>query len=286
LEQDDANVGKVILEKGKVKEIQLIGLEAASFAKSEGLTPQSPEWPGLMKSREVDKRGKRPIILALNIDCEGVEYGIKRIGKYGCKVPEVVGKEAGSLECTHYEKSGTTNGRFIFLFSELNKGWGKEKVKKIKTKGLSFKRFDVLEPIFRVTDPEQAVALDSGCESVITSAVAGEKPGTRTRSYAATDFMAREQVQQALLKFKVYRDLGLGLDGKLLFFINNVGYIGEFDLDGNQRKRMDEEGKPIPKRVDGKIVKSLDGKNIYEGKGEKIKSKTQKGCFIYWKIGR
>jgi hypothetical protein len=276
LEQDDANAGKVILEKGKVKEVQLVGLEAASFAKSEELTPQSPEWSGLMKSREVDQRGKRPIVLALNIDCEGVEYKIKGIGEYKCKVPEVVGKEVRSLECTKYEKSSTTNGRFIFLFSELNKGWGSEKVKKLKTEGLSFKRFDVVEPIFRVIDPEQAVALDSGCESIITSAVAGKKPGTRTRSYAATDFMAREQAQQASLKLKVYRDLGLGLGGKLVFFITNSGYVGEYDLDGNQRKRIDKKGRPIPKRVKEEIVKSLDGRIVYEGRGEKIKVEDSK----------
>ncbi|HIH97702.1 MAG TPA: phosphoenolpyruvate carboxykinase (ATP) [Thermoplasmata archaeon] len=276
LEQDDANVGKVIWKDGKVEEVQLIGLEAASFAKSEGLTSQSPEWLGLMKSGEIDEKGNRPIVLAMNIDCDGVEYRIKKIGKHECRVPVAVAGKTGSLKCTRYEKSGTTNGRFIFLFSELNKDWGKKKRKILKTEGFSFKRFDVVEPMFRVIDPEQAVALDSACESIITSAVAGKKPGTRTRSYAATDFMAREQSQQALLKLKVYRDFGLELDGRLAFFIVNSGYVGEYDLDGNQRKKIDSNGKPVPKRVDGEIMRGLDGKTIYEGMGEKIKVKDSK----------
>ena len=75
LEQDDACLGKPILNNdGKISSVKLIGLEAASFAKSEGLNQYSPEYPGLMKSREVDETGKRPVILAMNIDCEGVEY--------------------------------------------------------------------------------------------------------------------------------------------------------------------------------------------------------------------
>ena len=45
-----------------------------------------------------------------------------------------------------------------------------------------------------------AVAFDSACESIITSAVSGKIPGTRVRSYSATDFMAREQAEQAILK--------------------------------------------------------------------------------------
>ena len=276
LEQDDAAVGKIVRQGVDVVGVRIIGLEAASFAKSEGLTPQSPEWAGLMRSKEVDEEGKRPIVLAMNIDCEGIEYVTTQRGKYRCKVPVMVGGEVGSLECTRYQKSGTTNGRFIFLFSELNERWGQVKVKKLKTEGLSFKRFDVLDPIFRVIDPEMAVALDSGCESIITSAVAGKKPGTRVRSYAATDFMAREQTQQAVLKLGVYRDLGLGLDGKLVFFIINSGYVGEYGLAGNQRKRVDKVGKPIPKRIDGKIQKGLDGKTIWEGRGEKIKVEDSK----------
>ncbi|MFW9831901.1 MAG: phosphoenolpyruvate carboxykinase (ATP), partial [Candidatus Thorarchaeota archaeon] len=47
LEQDDAILG--LLKYGannQIEQIQLIGLEAASYAKSEGLVPSSPEWPG------------------------------------------------------------------------------------------------------------------------------------------------------------------------------------------------------------------------------------------------
>jgi len=97
---------------------------------------------------------------------------------------------------------------------------------------LSFRRFDILEPIIRVTDAKMAVALDSACESVITSAIEGRKAGERVRVYAATDFMAREQAEQASLKLKVYQDMGLDLDGKLIFFVINTGYVGEHDLNG------------------------------------------------------
>jgi hypothetical protein len=250
LEQDDAVIGRVIRNKnknkdknkedGKVTSVELVGLEAASFAKSEGLNEKSPEWQGLMKSRNIEK-GRRPIVLAMNIDCENVDFAIQKMGEHDVKIPVAKG-ETGSVQCTSYEKSGTTNGRFIFKFSELNPGWGKEKREKyLKTEGLAFKRFDITEPIFRVINPEMAVALDSGCESIITSAVAGKKPGTRIRSYAATDFMAREQTQQALLKLKVYGDLGLGFDGNLVFFICNSGYVGEFDLDGNRRAKGGEK---------------------------------------------
>lgn len=38
LEQDDAILGKVIEKNGKVVDVKLVGLEAASFAKSEGLS--------------------------------------------------------------------------------------------------------------------------------------------------------------------------------------------------------------------------------------------------------
>ena len=209
LEQDDACLGKPILDgNGKIASVQLIGLEAASFAKSEGLNQYSPEYPGLMKSREVDETGKRSIVLAMNIDCDGVDYIHKNIKGYEVKVPQKIpGEKVGSLQCTKYEKSGTTNGRFIFLFSELNPDWGSGREKWLKTEALSFKKYDVLEPIFRVIDPKMAVALDSGCESIITSAIAARKPGTRVRSYAATDFMAREQSEQALLKLKMYLHL-------------------------------------------------------------------------------
>jgi hypothetical protein len=68
----------------------------------------------------------------------------------------------------------------------------------------------------------------------------------------------------------------LGLGGKLVFFITNSGYVGEYDLDGNQRKRIDKKGRPIPKRVKEEIVKSLDGRIVYEGRGEKIKVEDSK----------
>jgi hypothetical protein len=275
LEQDDACLGKPIYDTNdKISKVQLIGLEAASFAKSEGLTRNSPEYPGLMKSRQVDKSGKRHIVLAMNIDCEGVKYVVKKIKGYRVKIPEkIAGEEIGSLQCTKYEKSGTTNGRFIFLFSELNPTWGKIGCQKfLKTESLSFKKYDILEPIFRVTDPMMAVALDSACESIITSAVSAQKPGTRVRSYAATDFMAREQSQQALLKWKMYRDMDLDFNGKLVFFINNAGRTGEYDTNGDQIKKLDKNGKPVPKRdpETGEIERNEVGEIVYEGVGEGI----------------
>jgi hypothetical protein len=95
-----------------------------------------------------------------------------------------------------------------------------------------------------------AVALDSACESVITSAVAGKKEGIRARSYAATDFMVREESQQALLKLKVYSDLGLGPQGKLVFFVVNTGYVGAKDAEGRdtgkgEKVRIDDSKKLI-----------------------------------------
>jgi len=279
LEQDDAVLGKPFYEDGKIVRVQLIGLEAASYAKSEGITSESPEYPGLMKSRQIGPDGKRPVVLAQNIDCEGVEYRMEEIAGYMVKVPRPIpGQEVGSLTCTRYEKSGTTNGRFIFQFSELNPNWGSGKEKWLKTESLSYKRFDVLEPIFRVVDPAMAVALDAGCESIITSALADQPVGTRVRSYAATDFMVREQSHQALLKWKMYTDLGLGLDGKLVFFITNSGFVGEFDIHGRQRLKLDEKGNPIPK-IDsetGLVQKDGKGEIQYQGLGEKIKVSDSK----------
>lgn len=275
LEQDDACLGKPIFNgDGKIIETKLIGLEAASFAKSQGLTSDSPEYPGLMKSREVDSNGRRPIVLAMNIDCAGAEFVTKKMSTYEVNVPQQIqGKEIGSLQCTKYEKSHTTNGRFIFLFSELNPNWGNNKEKSLKSEALSFKKYDVLEPIFRVVNPKMAVALDSGCESIITSAIAARKPGTRVRSYAATDFMAREQSHQALLKLKMYEDMDLSFDGKLIFFINNAGFVGEYDIEGNQIKKLDKNGKPIPRKnpETGEILKNELGEINYQGRGEGIK---------------
>ncbi len=275
LEQDDACLGKLLYdEKGKITSVELIGLEAASFAKSQGLNRYSPEYPGLMKSREIDEMGQRSIVLAMNIDCEGVEYSNKEINGFKVRIPQKIpGEKVGPLQCTKYEKSGTTNGRFIFLFSELNPDWGSGVTKILKSEALSFKKYDILEPIFRVTDPKMAVALDSGCESIITSAISAQKPGTRVRSYAATDFMAREQSQQALMKLKMYEDMDLGLNGNLVFFINNAGFVGEYDIDGNQIKKLDNKGKPIPKKdiETGEILKNELGEIIYIGQGEGIK---------------
>jgi len=275
LEQDDACLGYISRsQQSKMTAVTLIGLEAASFAKSQGLTSHSPEYPGLMKSTQKDAHGHRPIVLAMNIDCEGVDYSTKSYKGYQVKIPkQLPGHSIGSLQCTKYEKSGTTNGRFIFLFSELNPQWGKTTKKQLKTVALSFKKYDILEPIFRVTDPFMAVALDSACESIITSAVSGRKPGTRVRSYAATDFMAREQSQQALLKLEMYQQLDLGLDGSLVFFINNAGYVGEYDMKGNQIKQTDESGNPIPKLEEetGEIAKNELGEIQYRGRGEKVR---------------
>ncbi|MCK4457214.1 MAG: phosphoenolpyruvate carboxykinase (ATP) [Thermoplasmata archaeon] len=273
LEQDDACFGRPVLDSsGNVDSVELVGLEAASFAKSEGLVPGSPEWPGLMRSAETDEGGKRPIILAMNIDCENVDFVRKTIADYEVLVPEVEeGKQAGSLQCTRYEKSGTTNGRFIFLFSELNPGWGSGGKKWLRSESLSYKRFDVLEPMLRVTDPAMATAMDSGCESIITSAIAAQKVGTRVRSYAATDFMVGEQSRQALVKLKMYRDLGLGPDGKLVFFINNAGFVGEYDLHGDQIRKLDENGEPVPERDDrGEVERDMAGEVKYVGQGEKV----------------
>lgn len=275
LEQDDACLGRPVYDsRGRIEKVELIGLEAASFAKSEGLVPDSPEWPGLMKSKQVDAQGLRPVVLAMNIDCDGVEYRTETIAGYAVRVPRPIpGQKVGSLQCTRYEKSGTTNGRFIFKFSELNPDWGSGRTKWLRTEGLSFKRFDVMEPIFRVTDPVMAVALDSACESIITSALSDQKVGTRVRSYAATDFMAREQSQQALLKWRMYEEMGLGLDGKLVFFIVNSGFVGEFDIHGDQKLLLNEQGNPIPK-IDvatGEVQRDDQGRVQYQGQGEKIK---------------
>lgn len=278
LQQDDACLGKLIRnsETDKIEKVQLIGLEAGSFAKSQGINSESPEWPGLMKSREADSEGNHPVVLAMNIDCENITYKLKKINGYTVKLPvrEDEGKEVGSLICTQYHKSGTTNGRFIFLFSELNPDWGKNKEPRyLKTIVLSMKRFDYMHPVSRVVDPVVAVAFDSAVESIITSAIAAQKPGTRVRSYAATDFMAREQCHQALLKLEMFQDLGLGLNGKLVFLINNAGAIGEHDINGNQIRLEDENGDPIPK-IDTKtekIKRNELGEIRYQGAGKKIK---------------
>lgn len=279
LEQDDALLGLPLYDKnGKVGAVELIGLEAGSFAKSEGLSSSSPEWDGLMSSKKAGAAGDPNIILAMNIDCEDVSYETREIEGYRVKVPVANGgKTPGHLLCDQYRSSGTTNGRFIFGFGNLNPSWGYSRLKIMRTEGLSFKRFDMMEPIIRVVDPVMAVALDSACESIITSAVAGKKQGTRVRSYAATDFMVREECEQAVLKLKVYSDLGLDVDGKLVFFITNSGYMGEHDFLGNQICTM-EEGEAIPKRSSdtGEIVHDLADNVVYQGQGEKIRVEDSK----------
>ena len=98
LEQDDAILGKVIEKNGKVVDVKLVGLEAASFAKSEGLSEKSPEYPGLMKSREGNH-----VVLAMNIDCEGVDYVKKELSGYLVEIPISSGN-VGSLQCKAMKK--------------------------------------------------------------------------------------------------------------------------------------------------------------------------------------
>ena len=252
LEQDDAILGKVIAKDDKIVDVKLVGLEAASFAKSEGLSEKSPEYPGLMKSKD-----RKHIVLAMNIDCEGVDYVKKNINGYDVEIP-VATDDAGSLLTKSYEKSGTTNGRFIFLFSDLNSSWGK-KDKYLRNFVLSFKRYDIFNPLVKVTDPRMAVAFDSACESIITSAVSGKIPGTRVRSYSATDFMAREQAEQAVLKKKVFADIGVGQNGKISFLIINTGFVGEFDLEGKSiggEKITVSDSKTLLKLSTHELIKS------------------------------
>ena len=99
-----------------------------------------------MKSKD----GKH-IVLAMNIDCEGVDYVRKDINGYLVEIPQPNG-EVGSLQCKSYVKSGTTNGRFIFLFSDLNSSWG-QKDKYLRNFVLSFKRYDIFNPLIKVNDP-------------------------------------------------------------------------------------------------------------------------------------
>ncbi|MFW9832202.1 MAG: hypothetical protein ACFFD8_10560, partial [Candidatus Thorarchaeota archaeon] len=238
-----------------------------------------PEWPGLMKSREIQQDGSRAVVLAQNIDCEGIEYRTEEIAGHLVKLPRLLsGKQVGQLQPTRYEQSGTTNGRFVFRFYDLNSEWMPGSLKVLQTEMLSFRRFDIFPLVSRIIEPAMAVALDSACESVITSAIGGKIPGTRVRSYAATDFMAREQAHQALLKLKMYDDMDLGLKGKLVFAIVNSGYVGEFDISGKQRRLLDEKGQPVPKIDDatGKPYLNAQGKPVYLGLGEKIKVEDTK----------
>lgn len=274
LEQDDAVLGLLQRDsRNEIVHVQLIGLEAASYAKSEGLTPSSPEWPGLMKSQIAQPDGTRAVVLAQNIDCEGIEYRSEEIAGHRVKLPRILpGQQVGRLQPTRYEQSGTTNGRFVFRFYDLNPDWTPGSPKSLKTVMLSFRRFDIFPLVSRIIDPEMAVALDSACESVITSAIGGKIPGTRVRSYAATDFMAREQAHQAIKKLQMYNDMNLSLDGNLVFAVVNSGYVGEYDISGKQRPLLDERGQPVPKIDDatGKPYLNAQGKPVYLGLGEKV----------------
>ncbi|MFX1491093.1 MAG: phosphoenolpyruvate carboxykinase (ATP), partial [Promethearchaeota archaeon] len=281
LEQDDAVLG--LLEYSNtnrhIDKVHLIGLEAASYAKSEGLEPSSPEWAGLMKSRDVQPDGAHPVVLAQNIDCEGIEYRMEKIAGHTVKVPRLLpGEQIGHLQPTRYEKSGTTNGRFVFRFYDLNPNWTPGSPKQLRTIMLSFRRFDIFPLVSCIIDPAMAVALDSACESVITSAVGGKIPGTRVRSYAATDFMAREQSHQAIKKLQMYTEMGLGPQAKLIFAIVNSGYIGEFNFEGKQRPLLDDTGESVPKidKATGKPYLNGQGKPVYLGLGEKIKVEDTK----------
>jgi hypothetical protein len=84
--------------------------------------------------------------------------------------------------------------------------------------------------------------------------------------------MAREQCHQALIKLQMYKDLGLGLHGKLVFLVTNAGTIGEHDIKGNQIRITNEFGEYIPK-IDpnnGNILRNVLGEIVYQGQGEKI----------------
>lgn len=255
IEQDDALLGIPEYQKGKITHVRIIGLEAASFAKSEGLTPESPEWEGLMKSRRAGS-GKLPVVLALNIDCEGVVFVRKKVGDHVVRVPQKIpGQPVGSLLCTEYAQSRTTNGRFIFQFSELNREWSRGPPLYLRCEGLAFKRATILDPIFRVVDPLMAVALDSACETKITSAIAGQAIGKRVMSYAATDFMVGEESREAQLKLKVYRDLGLDFSGNLVFFIVNSGYFGSTEDEKGEKILVKDTRKLIDLVIHKKIEK-------------------------------
>ena len=60
--------------------------------------------------------------------------------------------------------------------------------------------------------------------------------------------MAREQTEQAIIKKKVFSDMGVGPNGKINFLIINTGFVGEFDLDG--------------KSIGGEKITVSDSKNL------------------------
>ncbi|MEM2715467.1 MAG: hypothetical protein QW762_02015, partial [Candidatus Thermoplasmatota archaeon] len=73
--------------------------------------------------------------------------------------------------------------------------------------------------------------------------------------YAATDFIAGEQAEQAWLKLKAYSEIGLD---KLVFFVVNTGYVGRCNLEGKkigdgEKIKVDETKKLISLVVEGKV---------------------------------
>jgi hypothetical protein len=66
--------------------------------------------------------------------------------------------------------------------------------------------------------------------------------------------------------------MNLDLDGNLVFFINNAGFVGEYDIEGNQIKKLDENRKPIKmkNKETGEVLKNELGKPKYLGYGEGI----------------
>jgi hypothetical protein len=70
----------------------------------------------------------------------------------------------------------------------------------------------------------------------------------------------------------MYSNMRIEIDGALVFFINNVGMIGEYNVDGNQIKKLDENKKPILKYdpVTGEVETNELGEVKYEGSGEDI----------------
>ena len=86
--------------------------------------------------------------------------------------------------------------------------------------------------------------------------------------------------------------MNLGIDGGLIFAIVNSGYVGEYDLAGNQRRQLDAQGQPVVKidEATGKSYLNAQGKPVYRGLGEKIRvgdtkllvNLTETGQIISW----
>ncbi len=80
----------------------------------------------------------------------------------------------------------------------------------------------------------------------------------------------RKRVEDTLMP--ICRDLGIGLDGKLVFFICNSVFVGEYDIDGNQIPLKDAAGNRIPKvnSDTGEYDRDEKGEIRYLGQGEKV----------------